>query len=254
MLSIIIPTLNEEEGIAKVICSIPEDIRKKSEVIVVDASSDYTPIIAEKLGAKVIKMKEKGKGRQMRKAVRESRGDILIFLDGDGTDPPQYIPKLLENLKTANLVLGCRSMQDFESDDRKMRRIFKVYGFFVINLFRVIGFKIKGDPLAGFRAIRKKDWDKLRLETNDFKIETEMNIKAMKNNFIVKEVPIPHLKRCGGGLKASKLAFNPQQYLEISKLFLKYFKEEKIKKKIKKLELKLKSKLDDLKHYYPRFK
>ncbi|HHE76630.1 MAG TPA: glycosyltransferase family 2 protein [Candidatus Parcubacteria bacterium] len=254
MLSIIIPTLNEEEGIAKVICSIPENIRKRSEIIVVDVSSDYTPIIAKRLGARVIKMEEKGKGRQMRKAVEESKGDILIFLDGDGTDPPQYIPKLLEKLKTANLVLGCRSMRNFETDDRKMRRIFKVYGFFVINLFRIIGFKAAGDPLAGFRAIRRKDWDKLRLETNDFKIETEMNIKAMKNNFIVKEIPIPHLKRCGGGLKASKLAFNPQQYFEISKYFLKCFQEEKIKKKIIKLESKLKKALKNVKRYYSNHK
>jgi len=242
MLSIIIPTLNEEEGIAKVICSIPEKIRKQSEVIVVDVSSDYTPKIAERLGAKVIKMEEKGKGRQMRRGVKESRGEILIFLDGDGTDPPQYIPKLLKELKSANLVLGCRYMRNFKTDNKNLRRIFKVYGFFITRLFRLIDFKVSGDPLAGFRAIRRKDWDRLNLESDDFKIETEMNIKAMKQGFIIKEVPIPHLKRCGGGLRASKLVFNPGQWLEISKIFLKYFREEKIKSRIRSLELKLKSK------------
>ncbi len=242
MLSIIIPTLNEEEGIAKVICSIPEKIRKQSEVIVVDVSDDMTPIIAERLGAKVIRIDKKGKGRQMRIGVKESRGEILIFLDGDGTDPPQYIPKLLKELKNAHIVLGCRYMKDFKADDKNLRRIFKVYGFFITRLFRLIDFKISGDPLAGFRIIRRKDWDRLNLESDDFKIETEMNIKAMKQEFIIKEIPIPHLKRCGGGLRASKLVFNPQQYFEISKLFFKYFKEEKLKSKIKKLELILKSK------------
>lgn len=240
MLSIIIPTLNEEEGIAKVICSIPEEIRKQSEIIVVDASKDYTSIIAERLGAKVIKTKRKGKGRQMRLGVENSKGEILIFLDGDGTDPPQYIPKLLEKLKTANLVLGCRSMKEFPEDNIKMRRIFKVYGFFITRLFRLIDFKA-ADPLAGFRAIRKTDWQKLDLKTNDFKIETEMNIKAMEQGFVIKEVAIPHLKRCGGGLRASKLTFNPGQYLEISKIFFKYFKDKKLKAKIKNWEAKLKS-------------
>jgi glycosyltransferase involved in cell wall biosynthesis len=240
-LSIIIPTLNEEEGIAKVICSIPEEIRKQAEIINVDVSNDYTPIIAERLGAKVIKMKEKGKGRQMRYAAEQARGEILIFLDGDGTDPAEYIPKLLKELKEdVNLVLGCRSLKEFKIDDRKMRRIFKIYGFFIQNIFRLINFKA-GDPLAGFRVIRKKDWQKLKLTSNDFKIETEMNIKAMKQSWIIKEVAIPHLKRCGGGLKASKLTFNFPQWLEISKLFLKHFKEEKLTSKIKKLELKLKS-------------
>lgn len=242
MLSIIIPTLNEEEGIAKVICSIPDEIRSQSEVIVVDVSTDFTPIIAERLGAKVIKAERKGKGRQMRQAVEKSHGDILVFLDGDGTDPPQYIPKLLKELENCDLVLGCRSMKAFDTDDKKMRRIFRIYGFFIMRLFRLIDFKISGDPLAGFRMIRRKDWDRLELESDDFKIETEMNIKAVKLGFVVKQVAIPHLKRCGGGLRASKFAFNPQQYLEISKLFFKHFKEEKIKSKIKNLELNFKSK------------
>lgn len=242
MLSIIIPTLNEEEGIAKVLCSIPEEIKKQSEIIVVDVSTDCTPLIAERLGAKVIRAEKKGKGRQMREGAENSQGEILIFLDGDGTDPPQYIPKLLKELEGADLVLGCRSMKEFETDDRAMRRVFKVYGFFIGPLFRLIGFNAS-DPLAGFRAIRKKDWQKLELESDDFKIETEMNIKAMKQGFIIKEVAIPHLKRCGGGLKASKLTRNYGQWLEISKPFLKYLREEKLKSRIKSLELKLKSKI-----------
>ncbi len=240
-LSIIIPTLNEEEGIAKVICSIPEKIRKQSEVIVVDVSTDCTPIIAKRLGARVIRAKRKGKGRQMRQAAEQANGEILIFLDGDGTDPPQYIPKLLKELEGVDLVLGCRSMKKFKTDDNYMRRVFKVYGFFVQNLFRLISFKAS-DPLAGFRAIRKKDWQKLKLISNDFKIETEMNIKAMKQGLAIKEVAIPHLKRCGGGLKASKLVYNPEQWFEISKIFFNHFKEEKLKSRIKNLELKIKSK------------
>jgi len=239
-LSIIIPTLNEEEGIAKVICSIPKEIRKQSEVIVVDVSTDCTPIIAERLGPKVIRAKRKGKGRQMRQAAEQANGEILIFLDGDGTDPPQYIPKLLKELEGAGLVLGCRSMKEFKTDDNHMRRVFKIYGFFIKNLFRLIGFKAS-DPLAGFRAIRKKDWQKLGLESDDFKIETEINIKAMKQGLKIKEVAIPHLKRCGGGLKASKLTRNPKQWFEISKIFFKHFKEEKLKSKIKKLEARLRS-------------
>jgi len=238
-LSIIIPTLNEEEGIAKVICSIPEKIRKQSEIIVVDASNDYTPIIAERLGARVIKVKEKGKGRQMRIGVKKSKGEILIFLDGDGTHPPQYIPKLLKKLETADLVLGCRSMKEFKENNKGIRKIFEIYGFFITRLFHLIDFE-SAEPLAGFRVIRRKDWQKLDLKTSDFKIETEMNIKAMKNKFVVKEVTIPYLKRCGG-LRTSKLAFNPPQYLEISRIFLQYFKDEKLKAKIKEWELKLKS-------------
>ena len=243
MISIIIPTLNEEEGIAKVLCSIPEKIRKKSEVIVVDVSDDMTPTIAKRLGAKVIRAGKKGKGRQMRLAAREAKGDILVFLDGDGTDPPQYIPELLKELKSANLVLGCRYLKDFEIDDKVMRRIFKIYGFFITRLFRLINFKVSGDPLAGFRAIRKKDWERLNLQSDDFKIETEMNVKAVKQGFVIKEVPIPHLRRCGGGLKGSKLLTNPRQILELYKLILKYIREEQLISRLKTLESKLKARI-----------
>ncbi len=97
-LSIIIPTLSEEEGIAKVICSIPKETRKESEVIVIDVSNDLTSIIAERLGARVIKAERKGKGRQMRQAAEQANGEILIFLDGDGTDPAQY-SKIIERVK-----------------------------------------------------------------------------------------------------------------------------------------------------------
>lgn len=241
-LSIIIPTLNEEEGIAKVFCSIPEEIREQSEIIVVDVSTDYTPIIAERLGAKVIKMEKRGKGRQMREAVELSEGEILIFLDGDGTDPPGFIPELLEKLEGANLVLGCRSNKKFEEeDDKMMRQIFKVYRPFVGPLFSLIDFNAS-DPLAGFRAIRRKDWDKLNLTSDAFEIETEINIKAIKQGFIIKEVPIPHLKRCGGVGK-SKFTRSPEQWLKISRMFLQYFSDEALKLKIENWEAKLKSKL-----------
>lgn len=221
MLSIIIPTLNEEEGIAKVLCSIPDKIRKKSEVIVVDVSNDYTPVIAEKLGAKVIKMKEKGKGRQMREGVKESKGDVLIFMDGDGSHSGQYIQKLLIKLKTASLVLGCQSAKKFKSDYPLMREFFIFYSIFFVKPFHSIGFKVS-DPLSGFRAIRRKDWDKLDLKSDGFEIETEMDIKAIENKFVIKEVLIPNLKRCGG-LKKSKFGSNPKAWLGISKMVWKYF-------------------------------
>lgn len=233
MLSIIIPTLNEEEGIAKVLCSIPDKIKKESEIIVVDVSNDYTPVIAEKLGAKVIKMKEKGKGRQMREGVKKSRGDILIFMDGDGTDPGYYIPEILAKLKTSNLVLGCRSGEKSKSDYPLMREFFQFYNlFFPKPPFRFIGFKVS-DPLAGFRAIRRKDWDRLNLKSNYFEIETEMNINAIKKGFIIKEIRIPNLKRCGGLLN-SKLGVNPKMWFRILRLFFKHCGDKEIKEKIKK--------------------
>ena len=237
--SIIIATKNEEEGIAKVLCFIPKEISKQSEVIIVDSSTDCTPIIAERLGARVIHEPKEGKGRAMKRGVGESIGEVLIFLDGDGTDPPQYIPRLLEKLEGATLVLGCRCKEDFEEDDPWMRNVFRFYAIFVGPLFRIVGLQVS-DPLAGFRAIRRGDWDKLDLESDDFRIEVEMDVKALKENFTIDEVEIPHLKRAGG-MRKSKLATNPTMWFKIMNVALKYTKDEKIKKKIRDFGNKLKT-------------
>jgi len=250
--SIIIATKNEEEAIAKVLCSIPEEISKQSEIIVVDSSNDYTPIIAEKLGAKVIKERRSGKGRAMKRGVKESKGKILIFLDGDGTDPPEFIPKLLKKLKNSNLVLGCRSMKTFKEDDYKMREIFRIYGIFIKSAFLATGFRAS-DPLAGFRAIRRTDWDKLKLKSNDFRIETEMDLKALKEGFVVKEIAIPHFKR-GGGLRKSKLATNPKMWLKILDTIIKFVKDKKLKRKVNNLKNKLKTNKRILEIYHKKNK
>ncbi len=227
--SIIIPTKNEEESIAKVLCCIPKKIKDYSEILVVDSSTDTTPIIANKLGTKVIRLKRSGKGRAMKVGVENSRGKILIFLDGDGTDPPEYIPKLLQKLKHANLVLGSRSLKDFKRDDLAMRMLFKINNLSIKPLFRAAGLHIKGDPLAGFRVIRRTDWENLELKSNDFAIEAEMNLKALENDFVIDEVAIPHLKRIGGLLN-SKFGANLSQWSKIVNFTLKHIKNKKNKR------------------------
>lgn len=218
--SIIIATLNEEKGIAKVINSIPKEIRNQAEIIVPDVSTDSTPIIAERLGAKVIRMKEKGKGRQMREAVKQSKGEMLIFMDGDATDPGGYIPKMIKKMEEtkANIVLACRSEKDFEEDDKEMKKAYSFSIIFYKPLFALINFKAS-DPLAGFRIIRRRDWDKLDLKSDDFRIETEMNIKGMLKNFRAEEIQIPNLARAGG-LMSSKLTSDPIMEFKILSMIL----------------------------------
>jgi hypothetical protein len=80
------------------------------------------------------------------------------------------------------------------------------------------------DPLAGFRAISRKHWDKLGLQSNGFEIETEMNIKALRLGFAITQVSIPNLKRCGG-LQASKFIKSPKMWFKIFKMILQYQQE-----------------------------
>jgi len=233
-ISIIIPTKNEEEAIAKVLCSIPDEIWNKGEVIVVDSSTDMTPVIAERLGARVIRTRKKGKGYAMRLGVKVASGNVLVFLDGDGTDPPQYIPKLLKKLEKCDLVLGARNLK-IKKSYRKYKLIFTLYIPFVQGLFKMLGFPVQGDPLAGFRAMRRDVWDTLDLKSDDFLIETEMNLKAIERGLRIGEVSIPILPR-GGGLLKSKLVRSLDQWIKIFNCCIAYAKDKKLKQKLRSLK------------------
>jgi len=213
--SIIIPTKNEEATIGKVLSSIPNKLRRHSEIIVADSSEDSTPEIAKLFNAKVIKINEGGKGRAVKEAIKISRGGILVFLDGDGTDPPSYIPILLEKLKDCNLVLGCRDLS--KTKDKTTKILFMIYKHGFVNLFlrkfKKMGLDIS-DPLAGFRVIRKRDFNRLDIRSNNFEIEAEMNAKALALGYKINAVPIP-IKLRDGGIFRSKLLLNPKELAKI---------------------------------------
>ncbi len=228
MLSIIIPTLNEEEGIAKTICSIPKAIRSQAELIVVDFSTDLTPVIAKELGAKVITTKKKGKGLQMRQAAAESKGDILIFMDGDGEHGGSFIPKMLKKLENADLVLGCCNNFYEGEDASKFSALFQFFTILSYPMSQTLKMPVS-DPLSGFRAIRRKDWESLDLKSEDFDIEMEINISAMRKGFKVEEIKIPNVRR-SGGYANSKFLKSPKMWVKIFKMLVDYSREEKIAK------------------------
>ena len=142
-------------------------------------------------------------------------------MDGDSTDPPEYIPKLLKKLKHFDIVLGARTLKGGEP---LYKGIFTIYAAFIWPAFKIAGLDIKGDPLAGFRVLRKKTWQKLNLKANDFLIETEMNLNAIKLSLKIGEGPIPILKRAGGLLK-SKLVRSPEQWIKIMNAVSAYKKD-----------------------------
>ncbi len=238
-ISIIIATKDEEDGIAKVLCSIPKNVLRDAEVIVADYSKDLTPIIAKKLGAKILVLKKDGKGFAMKKAVEFSSGRILVFLDGDGSDPPIYIPMLMKKLENADIVLGTRHLMKGGNNDAFGQTIFTFYSGIVCPLFQSLGMGIYGDPLAGFRAMRRKTWDALNIKSNDFLIETEINIKGIERGLKIVEVNIPLIKR-SGGLLNSKLITNPYQCAKILNYVVHHVQKKHLKKEKNRIKMLLK--------------
>ena len=109
-ISVVIPTLNEERSIGRMIsgCKV-----YAYEIIVVDGhSTDRTREIAQELGAKVVLDNGKGKGDAIRESMKYVDGEITVFIDGDGSHDPNDIPKLIASIlrNTADHVSGSRLM------------------------------------------------------------------------------------------------------------------------------------------------
>ncbi|MBN1357159.1 glycosyltransferase family 2 protein, partial [Candidatus Bathyarchaeota archaeon] len=194
-ISIILPTLNEERGIIETLKRINKlDLDK--EVLVVDGlSTDNTVKNAEAYGARIIIEERKGKGVAMATGVKSAKSDIICFLDGDGTYPPRFIPKMLELIKNCDVVVASRLLKKEGAND--CMNTFIHYRFFPF-IFKSFLKKFKtSEPITGMRLMRKETWNKLNLRSHDFMIETEMEVKMAKNKMKVIEIPIPCIKRIG---------------------------------------------------------
>ncbi len=193
--SIILPTLNEEMGIAETLKQISKlDVDK--EVLVVDGlSTDNTVRNAKLYGAKVIVEERKGKGVAMATGVKNAKSNIICFLDGDGTYPPRVIPKMLELIENCDVVVASRLLKKQGVNDSINTFIhYRLFPFIFRNYLK----KFKtSEPISGMRLMRKETWNKLNLRSHDFLIETEMEVKMAKNKMRVIEIPIPCLKRIG---------------------------------------------------------
>jgi dolichol-phosphate mannosyltransferase len=203
-ISVVIPTLNEEATVGDIIkgCMPHAD-----EIILVDGHSrDKTREIANKLGIKVILDHKKGKGEAIRTAVSHVSGDIIVFIDADGSHTPEDIPKLIEPI--------LRNEADHVSASRLIGGSSELHGGFD-ECFRLMGssfitacinwkFNVRlSESQNGFRAIRTDVIRQLDLRENITTIEQEMIIKTLKKGFRMAEIPSHEHKRAAGYSKIS---------------------------------------------------
>jgi dolichol-phosphate mannosyltransferase len=201
-ITIVIPTLNEEETIGQIIeqCKPFGD-----EILVVDGhSSDRTAEIAAGMNVIVMADNGKGKGAAIRQAINAATGDIIVFIDADGSHDPLDIPRLVAPIINgdADHVTGSRilggSSELFGGFDEFMRLAGSSFITECINW----RFKTKlSDSQNGFRAIRKDVALKLGLRENITTIEQEMVMRTLKCGYRMAEVPSHEQKRIVGPSK-----------------------------------------------------
>jgi hypothetical protein len=196
MVSVVIPTLNEEESIGHVIEKIPRDKRYEWEILIVDGDSkDRTREIAESLGARVIIEKRKGYGRAYKTGFAAAKGDIIVTLDGDDTYPAEQIPELVDYLLKNNLdFISCERFSKMK--EGAMSLTHRVGNKVLTITLRVLfGVKIK-DSQSGMWVFRKAILDSLNLTSDGMAFSEEIKIEAWKK-FRCEEVPIEYRERKG---------------------------------------------------------
>ncbi|RLE74886.1 MAG: glycosyltransferase family 2 protein, partial [Thermoprotei archaeon] len=199
--TIIIPPLHEAQSIANCIQKIKKifsEYNIKGEIIVSDSSTDKTPEIAKKLGAKVVYPDKKGYGYAYIYAFKYAKGKYIVIGDGDATYDFTEIPKLLNPLKNgeADLVVGSRLKGKIMPGAMPWlhRYIGNPLLTKILNLFFKIGVS---DAHCGFRAIKKDALQKLNLKAPGMEFASEMLIEAKRKNLKIKEVPITYHPRQG---------------------------------------------------------
>jgi len=213
MIKVIIPAYNEEESISKVLNDIPSLV---DEVIVVNnGSTDATAQRAKDAGATVISEPRRGYGYACLAGMEHIAScsalpDIVVFLDGDYSDYPEELTKLIEPIenKGIDLVIGARVPQLREPNSMTPQQIF---GNWLATTLMRLFFGAKFTDLGPFRAIKYDKLLALDMEDKTYGWTVEMQLKAVKKKYSYTEVPMNYRNRIGvskvsGTVKGSFLA------------------------------------------------
>lgn len=188
--SVVVPTRNEEAGIAEIIshCRPYAD-----EILIVDGHSiDRTREIAKNMGARVILDHARGKGDAIRTAIEAVEGDVIVFIDADYSHNPRHILHLLVPIfrNEADHVAGSRTRGGSDELHGDLHKFMRMIGSDIITLGINYRFNVRlTDSQNGFRAIKTCVARELDLREEITTIEQEMTIKTLRKGYRISEVP-----------------------------------------------------------------
>ena len=199
IIKVIIPAFNEEKSIVKVIAEIPDFVE---EVVVVNNNStDQTAQVAANAGATVFKEKSKGYGYACLKGIdylsqEQNKPDILVFLDGDYSDYPQELTKVIQPIleDKADFVLGARVKVLRERGSLTPQQVF---GNWLACFLMKLLYRSNFTDLGPFRAIRWETLEKLKMRDKTYGWTVEMQLKVLRQKITYQEVPVSYKKRIG---------------------------------------------------------
>jgi len=198
-IKVIIPAFNEEKSIAKVIAEIPDFVE---EIVVVNNNStDQTAQVATKAGANVLTEKSKGYGYACLKGIdylsqKDKTPDILVFLDGDFSDFPQELTKIIQPIieGSVDFVVGARVKELRASGSLTPQQVF---GNWLACFLMKILYQSSFTDLGPFRAIRWETLENLKMSDKTYGWTIEMQLKVLRQKISYQEVPVSYKKRIG---------------------------------------------------------
>ncbi|HUG34672.1 MAG TPA: glycosyltransferase family 2 protein [Anaerolineales bacterium] len=204
ILSVVIPAYNEEHGITEIatrVLSVSADLKKAGvsglELLVVDdGSKDRTAQVAAKIkGVTLISHpKNKGYGAALKTGFAQAKGELIGFLDADGTYPPEYFPKLCRAaLNGSDLVIGSR----MAGEDSKMPLTRRVGNFFFATLLSILGRQKVTDSASGMRVFKREILEHIYPLPDGLNLTPVMSTRALHEKIKIEEVPIPYSERVG---------------------------------------------------------
>jgi glycosyltransferase involved in cell wall biosynthesis len=204
--AVVIPTLDEEAAIAGVVggvvALVPPGI--VDDIIVADsASTDRTVEVALAAGARIVSESRRGYGRACRAGAEAAANcDIIVFLDGDGSDCPELIPLLIEPIADgrADFVIGSRTRGAREPGSMSAHQILAGYA---IGAALHLLYGVRYTDMGPFRAIRRDALMGLGMRETSYGWNLEMQMRAARNGLRIIELPVAHRCRAGGLSKVS---------------------------------------------------
>jgi glycosyltransferase involved in cell wall biosynthesis len=204
VLSIVIPAYNEEKGIAEIaarVLSVAPALKKvgvdQLELLVVDdGSRDRTAEVAEGIpGVCLIRHPQnKGYGAALKTGFGKASGELIGFLDADGTYPPEYFPQLCQAaLKGSDLVIGSR----MAGEESKMPFTRRVGNFFFANLLTLLSHQKVTDSASGMRVFRREILEQIYPLPDGLNLTPVMSTRAVHERIKIEEIAIPYSERVG---------------------------------------------------------
>jgi glycosyltransferase involved in cell wall biosynthesis len=214
IVDVIIPAFNEENGVGEVVREIPRAFVR--EIIVVNnASTDNTEVIAREAGATVLREPVPGYGRACLRGIAhvqlaEPLPEIIVFLDADHSDFPEEIPNVIQPIieGKADLVIGSRAIGQRERGSMTPQQVF---GNWLATRLLSILYGATFTDLGPFRAIRFNKLLALNMQDKTYGWTVEMQLKAARDGLLYVEVPVRYRRRIGfskisGTVKGTLLA------------------------------------------------